>query len=1022
MITSVEKDFETYIQKTLIAKGWKKGEIRNWDKKKALFPNYIISFIKDTQPKVWNKAEKIHGDSLPQKFIEALIKERSNKGTLDILKKDFEFYGHKFNLAYYKPANALNPKTKALFEKNRLEITRQVPCHLDNKASIDILLSLNGIPFAVIELKNPGSGTTWEDAVNQYKTSRNPFAPLFKFKQGALVYFACDTNLIYMTTKLEKKATIFLPFNRGSAPGQIECGAGNPKHLSGYKTGYFWEKVLAKESIMDIIGNFIFCEKSETINKIGKKEGGEKIIFPRFHQLRSVSKLINAAKKEGAGHNYLIQHSAGSGKTNSISWLAHGLASLHTKDDIKIFDCVVLVTDRKVLDKQLQDAIYQINHARGLAKAIDKNAQQLAEALIDGTNIIITTIQKFSFVLPCFFKIAGAENADNPNSKAIYKTEEWIKKISAKKYAIIIDEAHSSQSGENARNLKQILGAGTKQGADKTGIDWEDGFNQIMESRGRQKNISFFAFTATPKGKTIQLFGTKKDFDKPEAFHSYSMRQAIEENFILDVLKQYTTYKTYYKIIKKTENDPELYQKETIKKIRRFVSLHPTNIKQKAEIIIEHFKNKVKAKLNGKAKGMVITESRLHAVKYMLALKKYIKAKGYADIKPLVAFSETVIDPETGMEYTESGMNIDAITGNNISETALPRKFNSSYYQLLIVADKYQTGFNQPLLCAMYVDKKLDGVRAVQALSRLNRRYKGKKSPFVLDFKNSVYDIQTAFKPYYDSSILEATTDPSQIETLKRQLNAMHVYDWSEAEELCKIVCMPEYTGDDSDHLKIEDAVTHAVDKYNALENADKERFYNKITAYKNLYAFVSQIIDYSDPQAEILYLFAKYLIPRLKKGSGLVDLYPEKNVRLVSYHLKKQEFGAVSINKGKPYGVKSPTAVGTGSAQEQKKFFSEIINIINERYGDKDSTEIKEVLGRIAEKAVEDKEIVETARANKRDKFSVDIKQYIETSLIGYADKYKDIAEIVGDKDLWNSIYPILAKDIYNRTLGRPL
>ncbi|MBW1616120.1 MAG: type I restriction endonuclease subunit R [Deltaproteobacteria bacterium] len=1022
MKASVEKDFESYIQNALLSKGWEKGEVIEWDKTNALFPNYIISFIKDTQHKLWNKTEKIHGAELSQKLINTLIKERNSKGTLDILRKGFKFYGEKFYLAYYKPANTLNHRTESLFKKNRLQITRQVPCHPVKKDTVDILLSLNGIPFATIELKNPGSGQTWQDAINQYKETRDPSAPLFRFKQGALVYFACDTNLIYMATKLEKEKTIFLPFNRGSDPGQIKCGAGNPKALSGYKIEYFWEDILAKENITDILGNFMFCEQSETTNKNGKKSITEKIIFPRFHQLRSVKKLINAAKKEGAGHNYLIGHSAGSGKTNSISWLAHRLSSLHTNDNAKIFDSVVLVTDRKILDKQIRDAIYQIDHAQGVVKAIDKNANQLAEALISGIKIIITTVQKFSYVFSEFLKISGAKDPDNPDAQASHKAEERRKKIAAKKYAVIIDEAHSGQSGESARALKATLGAGTIFGEDEKDIDLGDALNRVTESRGRQKNISFFAFTATPKGKTIQLFGKKGASGNYEAFDSYSMRQAIEENFILDVLSRYTTYKTYYKIIKKTADDPNLYQKEAIKKIRRYVSLHPKSIGQKTEIIIEHFKNKVKGKLNGKAKGMVITESRLHAVKYKLSFEKYIKEKGYADINPLVAFSETVKDPETGMEYTEPEMNKDLITGRNISESALPKKFNSFYYQILIVADKYQTGFNQPLLCAMYADKKLDGARAVQALSRLNRVYKGKEAPFVLDFRNSVNDMAKAFKPYYDATILKNETNPAQIDALKRELNAMQIYYWSEVEKLFKIICMPEYQRNFSYHLKIEETMRPAVDRYYELEKEDKKIFYNKIKAYKNLYAFVSQIINYSDQEAERLYIFAKHLIPRLKKGDGLVDLYPENNIKLAYYKLKKQEQSKVCVNTGKPYGVKSPTATGTKTEQDSKKSLSEIINIINERYGDKNAKTIKEVFKQIPEKAAADIQIIKIAKANNQNKFSIDIKENIEASLLSYNDKYKGIAQILEDRDLWNYIYPFLSANIYNKARNRSL
>jgi len=655
-------------------------------------------------------------------------------------------------------------------------------------------------------------------------------------------------------------------------------------------------------------------------------------------------------------------------------------------------------------DKRLRDPYELIVKASkgssSIRYTIDKNSKQLIKALTDGTKIIVTTLQKFSYVLPGLFKITEAKNADNSGAKKIYKTEEWINKVSAKKYAVIIDEAHSSQSGESARELKRMLGAGTVRGVEKADTEWEDEFNKIMESRGRQKNISFFAFTATPKGKTIELFGAKGISGKPEAFHYYSMRQAIEEKFILDVLQQYTTYKTYYKIIKKSADNPNLNQKKAIQKLIKFVSLHPDNIEQKTAIIIEHFKNRVKAKLNGKAKGMFITESRLHAVRYKLAFEKYIKENGYKDIKPLAAFSETVTDPETGLEYTEPGMNVDVITGKNISETALPAKFDTSDYQILIVADKYQTGFNQPLLCAMYVDKKLDGVRAVQALSRLNRIYRGKGSPFILDFKNSIEDIKKAFKPYYDAAFLKEETDPLQIEILKHQLNGMQVYYWDEVEKFCSIICAPEYKQTYFDHGQIEKTVTFAVDRFYDLEDADQENFYNKITAYKNLYDFISQIIDYSDEQAEMLYCFAKHIIPRLKKENGFVNIYPEKDVRLAYYRLQKQEFGAVSINKGEPYGIKSPSAAGAVFERDEEKPLSEIINIINERFGAEVSEKIETVLKEVSETISAEKDTFQIARANSFDKFLIDRKKPIETALF----KHKALAPIMEDKEFWNT------------------
>jgi type I restriction enzyme R subunit len=552
-----------------------------------------------------------------------------------------------------------------------------------------------------------------------------------------------------MTTRLAGEKTFFLPFNRGSQPGQIVCGSGNPQHPSGYRTGYFWQDVLASGSFMDILGNFIFLQKKE--EKVEDTKGGhrwvtkEAMIFPRYHQLDAVRKLIAASRTDGPGRNYLIQHSAGSGKTNSISWLSHRLASLHDTQDQKIFDCVVVITDRQVLDRQLQDAIYQIEHAQGVVKAIDQDSKQLAEALIDGTKIVITTLQKFPFVLKGLLHAAGAESQDQATADEKAQAKLWETEIAKRRYAIIVDEAHSSQSGETARELKSILGAAANAETGEDDPDWEDRLNQVMQSRGRQPNLSFFAFTATPKGKTLELFGRKGSSGLPEAFHLYSMRQAIEEGFILDVVQNYTTYATYYRLVKAIEDDPNLPKKKAARALAKFMSLHPHNIEQKTEVIIEHFRQKVISHLGGRAKAMVVTSSRLHAVRYMQAFERYLVANKITDIRPLVAFSGTVKDPDTGLDHTEPGMNTDCVSGQPISEKQLPERFASPDYQVLLVANKYQTGFDQALLCAMYVDKRLDGVQAVQTLSRLNRKIPGKANPFVLDFVNEADNIYAAF-------------------------------------------------------------------------------------------------------------------------------------------------------------------------------------------------------------------------------------------------------------------------------------
>jgi type I restriction enzyme R subunit len=1024
MKATTEKAFEAYTEETLLKNGWVTVSNELWDKKRALFPSVILDFIKATQSSTYAQMAKLHDAELDGKLIEALVKERETKGTLHVLRHGFKFYGKTFYPGYFRPAHGLNAEALELYKKNLIGITRQVPCHPFDNSTVDIVLSMNGLPLAVIELKNPVSGQTWKHAVHQYKFDRDPRAPLFQFKKGGVVFFAADPNEIYMCTRLNGDRSYFLPFNRGSHPGQIQCGAGNPQHPSGHRTGYFWEDVLERDSFIDIMSSYVFLEtREETIDDgsgVRQTVTKETMIFPRFHQLDSVRKLISTAREEKAGHNYLIQHSAGSGKTNSISWLSHRLSSLHTPADEKIFDCVVVITDRKVLDKQLQDAIYQIEHAQGVVKAIDDNSQQLATALVDGTKIVITTLQKFPFVLRGLLHVAGADNPDAPDAGAVAKAKEWEDTIAARQYAVIVDEAHSSQTGETARELKRILGAGTAQGAEDAETDWEDGLNQIMESRGKQKNLSFFAFTATPKGKTLELFGRAGASGKHEAFHTYSMRQAIQERFILDVLQRYTTYTTYFKLVKKYDDDPSMPKKRAQKKLAKFLVLHPVNIEQRTEIIVEHFREHVKNKLNGRAKAMVVTGSRLHAVRYMLSFKKYIAENKYTDIRPLVAFSGTVKDPNSGVEFTEPGMNIDVVSGKPISESQLPDRFDSSDYQVLLVANKYQTGFDQPLLCAMYVDKRLDGVQAVQTLSRLNRTYAGKEPPFVLDFVNDAADIFMAFKPYYDVTTLQEPSDPSHLEMLKHELNAFQVYYWSEIQAFAQIFYLPQHRQNPSDHARMQKHLQPAVDRFNALTEEKKEAFYEKLTAYVKYYSFISQVIPYSDTELEMLYSYGRNLIPDLSFDDENINPHPENAVELQYYRIEKSRSGVIIMEEGEPYGVKSPTAVGTSKSKDENKPLSEIITLLNDKFGTNFTNEDRLFFEQIKEKACVDDRIIQTARANSLEMFELGIKKIIESLMMQrMSENDAIVTQYMDNEEFQKTVFPRLAKEIYECVLA---
>jgi type I restriction enzyme, R subunit len=1024
MTQTSEKAFETNLEQTLLTtSGWTKADNTGWDVDLALFPALITQFLETSQPVLWAQMRTMHGTALEDLIVKALVKELSSKGSLTVLRHGFKFYGKLFKMAFFKPAHGLNPEVERLYGLNLLTVSRQVRCKPSTNQSVDVLLALNGIPVATMELKNPMTGQTWRNAVEQYQTDRDPRAPLFVFKHRALVHFAVDPFEVYMTTRLRGDATHFLPFNRGSHPGETQCGAGNPAHPSGYASEYLWHEVLARDSFLEILGQFLFIERKEEEKSDGM--GGvsttvhETMVFPRYHQLDSVRALVAAARADGAGQNYLIQHSAGSGKTNSISWLSHRLASLHNRQDQKIFDCVVVITDRKVLDAQLQDAIYQIEHAQGVVKAIDKDSRQLATALIDGTQIVITTLQKFPFVLRGLLYATGAQSQEQATELEKETAKEFETRIAARRYAVIVDEAHSSQTGEAARELKQILGANSQPLSEDS--DWEDRLNAVMESRGKQGNLSFFAFTATPKGKTLELFGSKKG-DKPEAFRTYSMRQAIEEGFILDVLQNYTTYKTYFNLLNAAENDPNLPKKRAVKALTKFVDLHPHNIEQKTEVIVEHFRRSVKFRLGGRAKAMVVTASRLAAVRYRLAVDRYLSEQGYDDMAALVAFSGTVLDPDTNLEYTETGMNKD-VNGKSISESSLPERFESADFQILLVANKYQTGFDQPLLQAMYVDKRLDGVQAVQTLSRLNRKIPGKNDTFVLDFVNDQDDIFKAFKPYFDATKLQENSDPARLEALKHELDSAQVYFASEVEGFARIFYKPLEQQTAADHARLSSLTRPAVERFSGLSNEERSRFRDGLAAFVTLYAFISQIIPYTDDDHEKLYSFARMLLPQLPVGGERSAVVLGDDVNLQFYRLERVGAGAIDLSGGETQGVRSPTAVGTGSPEEPKAPLSEILEVLNNRFGTAFNEADRLFFAQIKAQAILHEGIVSSAHANELDRFELGIKRILESLMLERMTQNDDIVtRYMGDAEFQGLALPILAREIYQAIRGQQL
>ena len=789
----------------------------------------------------------------------------------------------------------------------------------------------------------------------------------------------------------------------------------------------FWRNVLQRDCFLDILGHFLFVEKSAKRVNDGKNGQRlvtrESMIFPRYHQLDAVRRILADARKDGPGRNFLIQHSAGSGKTNSISWLSHRLASLHDCDDRKVFNCVVVISDRRVLDRQLQDAIYQIEHAQGVVKAIDRDSRQLAEALIDGTRIVITTLQKFPFVLSGLLRIAGADAMEIASLEAKARAREWEREIAKRTYAVIVDEAHSSQTGETARALKELLGAsGIEDGEGPA--DWEDRLNEVMASRGQQPNLSFFAFTATPKGKTLELFGTPCQSGKPDAFHLYSMRQAIEERFILDVLAKYISYGVFYRLLRVTESDPAMLKRRGTQALAKFISLHPHNIEQKTEVIVEHFRRSVKPQLNGRAKAMVVTSSRLHTVRYKISFERYIKEKGYNDIRALVAFSGTVRDPNTGSEYTEPSMNTDVNTGNPISESLLPDRFDSPDYNLLLVAEKYQTGFDQPLLCAMYVDKRLDGVQAVQTLSRLNRMTPGKDEPFVLDFVNDAEDIRRAFKPYYDRTELAEVSDPARLDQLKHELDQEQVYHESELAAFAKVFYKPKLLQTSADHSQIQRHLQPAVDRFATIKDKERLRaFRTKLSGYVRVYAFLSQITPYTDRDLEILYSFGRLLLPQLPHDQNEEVIKISDEVELECYRNERISSGPIDVTEGKEQPVKSPTDVGTGRASDERATLSELIKLLNERFGTEFGDEHRLFFQQIKEKATNNTRIAQMAISNPLDKFELGIRTLIQDMMIDcITDNDQLVTRCMDDDAAQSAVVSTLAKLIFDSVRSTPL
>lgn len=904
---TTEKIFEQDIEQYLITEGgYTKGSPSNFNRELALDTKTFIAFITRSQPKKWERYTKIYGSDSEKEIISRFCREVKISGLLHVMRKGFTDRGINFNVVFWKPETTLNSETLKQYNANIFHCTRQLHYSIMNENSIDIVLFINGIPVVSIELKCKFSGQNFSDAIKQYESDRDPKDAIFAFRERVFVNFAVDLYQVYMTTKLDGDKTIFIPFNQGSNGAGNVGGEGNPKNSDGYAVDYLWKNVLRKDRLLEILQKYLHFD-------------GKNLIFPRYHQLDVVTKLLADVKEKGSGHNYLIQHSAGSGKSNSIAWLAHRLSGLHNADNEKIFHSVIIVTDRKILDNQLQDTVYQFDHVNGVVVKVDKNAKQLKQAIEDGAGIIITTLQKFPVI---YSEVKSGQ----------------------KRFAVIIDEAHSSQTGDAAKKLKIALSdteeilreyAEIENSEEAARLDYEDLLLNELAAHGVQKNLSFFAFTATPKAKTLNIFGCKDDNGTYHPFHVYSMRQAIEEKFIFDVLQNYMTYKMYYKIAKNIPDNPELDTTAGIRAIKKFESLHPHNIAQKTTIMLEHFRSVTMHKINGKAKAMVVTPSRLHALRYVQEFRRQIEENKYDNLYVLAAFSGEIEDG--GITYTEEKLN-KTKSGETIKEQSLPEAFHSDDFAILVVAEKYQTGFDEPLLHTMFVDKKLSGVKAVQTLSRLNRTADGKQDTFILDFVNSAEEIKAAFEPYYEEAILLEETDPNVIYDIKNTLDTFRVYQDSEIENFAKIFYSSQTAGAMG---KLTAVIKSALDRYNALEDERRKIFKTTINRFNRIYSFITQVCRLFDKNIHKFSVYAKFLASQLPK-TGIARINIDDKILLDYYRLEKDYEGSIKLY-GTDEGFR-PVTGDAGRGERKKDPLTVLIDEINQQYGT-NFTEMDKVL-----------------------------------------------------------------------------
>jgi type I restriction enzyme, R subunit len=986
-----ETNLEDHLEKRLLSSGYELVHYNLFDRSLCLVPGEFVHFIRESQPKAYERLTRIYGADTDQKLIQKASAEIGKWGLIEFLRKGFKDRGVSFDAVYFKPNSGLNPLHVELYEKNRFSLVRQLHFSTSSEESIDTVICLNGIPIITIELKNKYTSQTVEDAKKQYN-SRNHKEVIFQFKR-CLAHFCVDNDQVFMSTRLS--SCHWLPYNKDIV---------NPINEDGHRTHYFWDEILQKDSVLDIIENFVMLvEETDVLYDAEKGRVIEKkhpiLIVPRYHQLDVIRKIRNAVKKDGVARHFLIQHTTGAGKSYEIGWLAHILSSLYqeAEDENRLFDSIVVLTDRRVLDKQLQKTIASLAQVPGVVHPVERTSRQLKEYLEKGKSIIISTIQKFPMI------------------------SESIAELTDRNFAIIIDEVHSSQSGETAKHVKKALSKGTFDidlQEDEEYDDFDSRLMQEIAARGRQPNISYFGFTGTPKGKTLELFGEKKVEVRANGekittfhpFHTYTMKQSIFERNTFDVLEHYTTYKRYFKLYKKIEEDKEVPKSRVQRQLVNYVDIQPHTIREKIKIILDHFTTQTAQKIAGKARAMVVTRSRLHCVKYMLEMRKQMKERRLP-YTCLCAFSASIKNPDDGQEYTENSLNG---LSKNVS---IPHGFKNPNYRIMIVANKFQTGFDEPMLHTMFVDKKLSGLQCVQTLSRLNRRMSGKNETFVLDFVNEWEEVQAAFQPYYQATYLEGETEPNRLYDLEREIKNYHLFTEYEIDSFVKT-----FYDTDQDNEAGLPIIEKVVDRFEGLSAEDqKSIFKSKIQSYLRLYAYIMQIADFKDLDLEKLFIFLKFLNKALPKDArqDITDIL--NAVDLDSFRIEKTWEGKIDL-VDTPGGVEG-LSIGeaSGKKEEEKDYLSEIINVLNDTFGQDMKEEHKVHLKNVHQRLIESDEVRKSMMGNNTEEG----KRYVFDQEFGkvsldYVNDHFDFYKAVNEGPQKNFVMDLLyriVKDYYEKS-----